>query len=242
MRKAVCRSRPSSSSRRSAPGGATSSAVMTRSRSASCSATSSAETSIRSYRGRTISSTSATTSGSASSRASRNGRAAGEPATARRTVGRLLRAGPGRYTAGRPPASNGATWPPSSSRMTGLARAAGHNAECRYKNAYSRAIHSSGCACRNSTESRATTPSAVTSARPASSRRKRHSTGVPVSLMDSSANQAGAPVPYSVPSWAASSSPGQPVPPASPLPPASPVPPGQPELSRPRGNRRLRPG
>ena len=41
----------------------------------------------------------------------------------RRTVGRLLATGPGRYTAGRSWLSKGATWLPSSSRMIGLTRA-----------------------------------------------------------------------------------------------------------------------
>ncbi len=41
----------------------------------------------------------------------------------RRTVGKPLPDDAGRYTAGRPWASNGATWLPSSSRMIGAALA-----------------------------------------------------------------------------------------------------------------------
>src|SRR5580700_10024107 len=127
MRNAVCRSRSSSSSRR--PPAASSSAPITRSRSASCWAMSrswagsNSAISRPSYLGRMIWRTSATRSGRVRFSAARNCPAAEESAMARRTVGRLLATGPGRYTAGRPWASNGATWRPSSSRMIGLARA-----------------------------------------------------------------------------------------------------------------------
>ena len=88
---------------------------------------------------------------------------------ARRTVGRLLAAGPGRYTAGRSWASKGATWLPSSSRMIGLARAgpgcspanlgARHSAESGQEGVEA-GDPLSGCAWRNSRVTRETTPPA----------------------------------------------------------------------------------
>ena len=87
-----------------------------------------------------------------------------------------------------------------------------HSAGYRARKAYSRMIHSSGCASRNSRVSRCARSSGVTSPTPISVRRYRQSTGTWSGAMDSSAMDTGAPAPYSTASWPGPSSSGSSVP------------------------------